>query len=640
MPSVTGPSRRAALLSACLAATAPAPSAAVAQADAAKDIEEVIVVGSREPIAPLKLGSAVSVLSRDEIVSRQVSIVSFLLRDLPGLQVSRTGPIGSQTQVRIRGAEGNHTLVLIDGIEATDPVGNFEFDFADLLTTGIERIEVLRGPQSALYGSEAIGGVISIVTREPEKGVEGEALGEGGSFGTVRAGATLSAGLENYGATASVGYYNTDGVSAAPGGPEEDGYENLTVAGKAIATPLDGLELGLVGRYVDAESQFDRQDFATGQVVDADLLRRFEAFYGRAYATLALFDEAWSQSVSAELTDTDSENFADGAPNGFFEGERLKFEYQSTLAIWGTQITGAVEHEELDFASIGPDPSAAQNQRREDDQTSLVGEWRAGFQDKFFLTAGVRHDFNDIFEDATTWRVTGAYLYDSGTRLHGSYGTGITDPTFFDRFGFFPDVFAGNPDLVPEEAEGWDIGLTQSLLDERLIVDATYFRSDLQDEIVPTFDPVTFLSSVENQPGESERQGVEVSATWQPFAGLTLDGAYTYLDAENSEGADEIRRANHIASFTATWRFLNERAELSFDIDYNGEQDDLDFSAFPARRVTLDGFVLGTLAGRFKVLDGVEVFGRVENLFDEDYQNVFGFNTPGIAAYGGIRLVF
>jgi len=603
-------------------------------------IEEVVVTGSREPIATGDLGASFSILDSDAIDSRQVPVLSFLLRDLPGLAVSRTGPVGSQTQIRIRGAEGNQTLVLIDGIEATDPVGNFEFDFADLLSTGVERIEVIRGPQSALYGSEAIGGVINIRTRRPEAGLKLEALGEGGSFGTARVGGTLSGGSETVGGTLSVGYMTTDGVSASPTGPEDDGYENLTLSGKVIARPADHIELGAIGRYVSAESEFDAQDFATGQVIDADELRKFDAFYGRVYGRIDLFDERWRHSLSGELTDTDSDNSNAGAFVNSFQGQRAKIEYQTTVRLDIMQITGAVEHEEMDFTAIGPTADDPVNQDKSDDQTSLVGEWRASPVDGLTISAGLRHDINETFADETTWRTGLSWQATDGTRLHSGAGTGVSDPTFFDRFGFFPDQFMGNPDLIPEQAFGWDIGIEQTFWDGRGLVDATFFSSELEDEITQTFDPVTFMSTAVNQPGKSERRGVELSGWLQPLPGLRLDAAYTYLDADEPNGDREIRRAKHIASVSVDYRFLDDRAGINLDFDFNGEQLDQDFSTFPATRVTLDSFLLVTLAARYELMEGLEAFARIENLLDENYQNVLGFNTPGIGAFAGLRARF
>ncbi len=628
-------------LAGALAACSAVAAAPVLAADGDAPIEELIIVGAREPVDAAKLGSAISVLDRADLEARQVPILSEILRDLPGLEVSRTGPVGSQTQIRIRGAEGNQTLVLIDGIEATDPVSNFEFDFADLLSTGIERIEVIRGPESALYGSEAIGGVINIITREPASGRAFEGLAEGGSFGTVRLGATASAGGERGGATLSAGYYDSDGISASPGGTERDGYRNLTLSGKLVARPRDGLTLGAVARYVDARSEFDAQDFATGKVVDADRRRAFDAFYGRVHADLALFDDIWTQTLSLALTDTASDTFADGAFVSRFAGQRWKLVYQSTIDAGGLgALTAAVEHEELDFRSKAADPADPSNQKKSDDQTSFVGEWRGDIAERGFVTVGVRRDLNGTFADATTWRATASYRLTERVRLHTSYGTGVSDPTFFDRFGFFPDFFVGNPDLKPEKARGWDAGIGYRTSDDRLRLDATWFASELRDEITPTFDFATFLSSVENQAGVSDRKGVELSGEARLGAHLHLRASYTYLDATEPDGSREVRRAKHIASLGTVYRLPDDRGEVSLALDYNGRQDDLDFSTFPARRVVLDDFLLATLALRYRLREGIDLIARLENALDADYQNVLGFNTPGIGAFAGLSVRF
>jgi vitamin B12 transporter len=613
----------------------------MAQIDESKPpLEELIITGTREPVAKNLLGASVSVIDGARIEARQVPLLSDLLRDVPGVSVSPTGPLGSQTQIRIRGAEGNQTLVLIDGIEATDPVGNFELDFADVLTTGIERIEVIKGAQSALYGSEAIGGVISILTKEPVEGFEVEALAEGGSFGTARLGTTLAGGTKRLGATVSVGYLNTDGVSASPTGDERDGYENLTLSAKIKAQPTDQLRLGLVLRRVSANSEFDQQDFATGQIVDADLDRSFDAFYGQADARLDLFDERWRQRIWVAFTDTDSDNFAQSQFTNSFEGQRLKFGYQSSFALPSTDVTLAVEHEELDFKSINADLDDPSNQDQKDDQSSFIGEMRSDVWPGLYFTLGVRHDLNGDFKDATTWRSTASWQLPAAIRLHGSFGTGVSDPTFFDRFGFFPGQFIGNENLSPEKAKGWDLGLEKTWLDETLVFDLTWFSSTLRDEIVSVFDATSFLSSVENQIGKSDRRGVELSLLYQPHDNLEIFGSYTWLDAEEPDQSREVRRARHQASLSGTWRFLSQRGSLTASVHYTGDQDDLDFSSFPAQRVVLDDFVLMTVAARYRLFDGVDAVARLENALDQSFQTVLGFNTPGLGAFAGIRAAF
>ncbi|MFQ5347236.1 MAG: TonB-dependent receptor domain-containing protein, partial [Rhodothalassiaceae bacterium] len=373
---------------------------------------------------------------------------------------------------------------------------------------------------------------------------------------------------------------------------------------------------------------------------DADRRRAFDAFYGRVYADLSLLDDIWTQALSLALTDTASDTFADGAFVSRFAGRRWKLVYQSTLTTGLGALTAAVEHEALDFTSRAADPADPSNQKQSDDQTSFVGEWRSDVAARAFLTVGVRRDLNGTFADATTWRATASYRLAQTLRLHGSYGTGVSDPTFFDRFGFFPDFFVGNPDLRPEKARGWDAGVTYRTPGDDLRLDVTYFASELRDEITPSFDVVTFLSSVENQAGVSDRKGVEFSGEARLGGHLHLRASYTYLDATEPDGSREVRRAKQIASLGAVYRLPEERGELSLALDYNGRQDDLDFSTFPATRVVLDDFLLATLSLRYRLLEGVDLIARLENALDADYRNVFGFNTPGIGAFAGLSLRF
>lgn len=221
----------------------------------------------------------------------------------------------------------------------------------------------------------------------------------------------------------------------------------------------------------------------------------------------------------------------------------------------------------------------------------------------------------------------------------------MKNPTFFDRFGFFADQFVGNSDLKPESSIGWDIGVEQALLDDRLSLGATYFDAELDDEIDGFFfDPTLGASgafTATNLDGTSKRMGVELTARVRPFEGLDVTGAYTYTDATEpgaSGRVREVRRPEHVASLVTNWRFLDSRANLNFRVDYNGEQKDSDFRTFPTQRVTLDDFVLVNVSGSYDINPYVRLFARIENLLDQDYEEVFGFQTPGFAAFGGVRV--
>lgn len=617
-------------------------------------LPDLVVSASRTAVEAKEVGSAVTVISRQDIERRQARYVSDLLRSVPSLSVNRSGSFGGQTQVRIRGAEGNHTLVVIDGVEANDPISDSEYDFSNLLADDIERIEVLRGPQSAIWGSDSIGGVINIVTRRGFEGFQAHGSAEGGSFGTYRLNAGVRGGTKRLRGSLSGTVLHSDGVNIAGSGSEKDGYENGTFNATGDLEVTDNFTISLNGRYNRTDAQHDRQDFAVpatptqGLVVDADDESEFEQIFGRSQGRLVLLDGAWEQVLGVGYTRTNRENYSNDRLTSETTGAKTKIDYQSSFFFSTPSVANAEhtltfyaerEHEEFRNRSIDV-PSA--NQNRDATEHGFVGEYRVDLWDQLFLSGAVRHDDNERFEDATTWRATAAWMVPgTGTRLHGSYATGVTNPTFFDLFGFDPGSFAGNPDLEPEKSDGWDIGLEQALFDERLVVDVTYFEADLRDEIITTFPAPNFVATPVNQDGKSKRRGVELTMNARVTDDIDLGGTFTWLDAKDPDGQREVRRPEFLASLRANYRFLDGRANVNLSADYNGRMRDNEFVfATPEDRVWLDEFVLVNLAASYRLTDRVQLFGRIENLLDEDYQEVYSFNTPGIGAYAGVRLTF
>lgn len=618
-------------------------------------LPEVVVSASRIPVPAEQVGSAYTVIPSEALRRQQTTLLSEALRDVPGLAVNRAGVAGNTTQVRIRGAEANQTLVLIDGIEVADPTVS-EFNFASLLAEDVERVEIIRGPQSALYGADAIGGVINIITRRGSKdGTVVGGMAEAGSFGTRQVNGSVRSGTERWNGALSATWLETNGTNIARFGDEDDGATNLTLFGNGGVQALDNLEIRLSGRYVATENEFDPQDFAfpatptNGLVIDGDEVQETDQLFGRIEATLTLLDGSLEQTLGAAGSDVTKEFESDGVRTSTNEGTRTSLDYQSTLRFDTAEIADAahtlvflVEREDESFENRGAGPDAPENQEQDRHLWGLVGEYRLDLFERLFLSGALRHDFNSDFEDATTWRATAAYVVPwTETRLHGSYGTGVTNPTFFEQFGFFPDSFTGNPDLRPEESEGFDIGIEQPFWDGRVVVDVTYFQADLDDEIVTVFDPATGFLSVDNQAGRSERQGIEVSLEADLTDGLSLDVAYTYLDAEDPDGLIEIRRPRHSASLGLDQRFLDDRANLGVSVRYTGAQEDSEFVATtPDSRVELDPYTLVNLYGGYQITEQVEAFGRIENLLDQDYEEVFSFTSPGIGAYAGVRVRF
>ncbi len=278
------------------------------------------------------------------------------------------------------------------------------------------------------------------------------------------------------------------------------------------------------------------------------------------------------------------------------------------------------------------------------DVTGFAAEYLGQPFAGFTWTASARYDNNSEFDDIGTWRLAFTHVVDPGVRVRGSYGTGSKTPTFTERFGFFPDFFIGNPDLVPEKSKGWEFGLDWDLPGDRVTIGGAYFSTTLENEIDGfVFDPDTFAFTAANKDSDSDRSGFELLLTSRPLAGLVISANYTYVDATeddaNGVAVRELRRPRHMGSLNADYRFADDRAGLNLNVNYTGDQIDTFFdpSTFISSTVTLDSYTVVDLAGSWRLTDSLELVGRVTNLFDEDYEEVLGYSRPGVAFYGGLR---
>jgi vitamin B12 transporter len=411
----------------------------------------------------------------------------------------------------------------------------------------------------------------------------------------------------------------------------------------------------VLARHTIAEKDFDPAPFPAFVPADGDRESKSTQTYIMGRAKLDLFDGGWQHIASVAFTDTDNDNFANGEENTSTQGEKLKFSYQTSIFFDTTAfadashtVTLAIETETEKFKQTGKasffgDP----NQEQRFTNNGFVAEYRLDLWDRLFISTSVRYDDNDLFENPITYRGSIAYnITTTGTTLRGAYGTAVKNPSFTDRFGFTPDTFFGNPNLDPERSKGWEVGIDQDLFNDRMRISLTFFHERLEDEINGFFfDPIlgTFGGfTAVNIDGESERKGVEVSVQTDITDSLMIIGSYTYVDStqENVLGKQvrEIRRPEHVASLNANYRFLNDKANINLGINYTGKQNDNDFSTFPATPVSLDDYVLVNLAAEYSFTENISLFGRIENLLNQDYRDIFGFDTPGIAGYAGIRM--
>lgn len=601
------------------------------------ELGKVVVSATRLETPLREVASSMTVIDEQEIEQRQARTATEVLRSVPALDVVQTGGPGGQTSVSIRGAESDHTLVLIDGVEMNDPsdLGR-SFNFASLSTENIERIEILRGPQSTLYGSDAIGGVINIVTKKGKGKPSGLVSAEGGSFQTYRQRAQAGGATELINYSLGFSRLDTEGISAADeddGNEEEDGYENTTLSARLGITPTEHFQISSIMRYIDDETDLDDSGGVGGD--DPNHRTESERLFLRAQAQLSLFENVWEQEIGFSYTDHDrrTEDDPDASqPNELlrssFDGEIVQFDWQHDVMLHETNtLTFGVETEEdtVDYRYYLEDPFFPVDTTIDDKSMRTTGFYaqdQIRLWDSWFTTVGVRVDDHEDFGTETTYRITSTYLvHKTGTKIKGTLGTGFKAPTLYQLYSQY-----GNRDLDPEESTGWDIGLEQSLIGDRVSVGVTYFYNDF-DELID-FD---VASSRYFNTGAAETQGVELSSSVRPIDSLTVKASYTYTDTEDKSTGDELlRRPEDKFSLNVNYSFLGQ-GNLNLGLSYVGSRNDVG-------NVELQEYSLAHLAASYQVLDNVELFGRIENLLDEDYQEISGYGTPELSAFAGVRL--
>jgi len=629
------------------------PLSAQGQTAQQTEIEEVLVSASLLPIAASRSANAITVIDSEQLKNRAALSVSDLLRDVPGLAVSRSGVQGSLTQIRVRGSEANHLLVLIDGVEVNDPSRDDALDWGTLTTSDIGRIEVIRGPQSAMRGSDAMAGVVNIITRTADEPFKLSLFAETGSFATRKLGFNLGHKADKYNLILGVSDVESDGdnIIANTGTNDDDGYQNTSINFKAGLDASDELRLTLsVGRSEGMNEYDDEYATKIGAVGHSDFNDRLHSDFDRLSSHLnaqyVSADGNWNHKVSLSESRFDNSDFkySDAGvvvANGTTESNKQNYQYVGSR-LWAASeqhISLLLEQEKEEYKQSGGWASGNDANKFVDRNTdSIALEYTVDPTNNVTLAVGARHDNNDVFDDANTWKFGGIYRLDDSTRLRGSVGTAIKNPTFGELYGIYSG-FESNPDLTPEKSRSWELGIDKGLLDDRLELRATYFSAELEDEIATAFKCVqncdnadwmddVWASSPGNIQGISKQKGLELASSWLITDFFVMDASYTYSDA-TQEGVDEIRRANNIGSVNLLWRSTGDFT-LNANAQYNGSQTDIG-------GVTLDAFTLVNLNASWTATDKLNVYLRLDNVFDESYQEVFGYQTLGFGASLGLR---
>lgn len=595
-------------------------------------LEEVVVSATRTPTRISQLGSSVTVITSEEIEAKQQTQVIDVLRSVPGIDVVQTGSKGASVSIFMRGTTRGHTLVLIDGVEFRDVSNtNAGAELANLTTDNIDRIEVVRGPQSVLYGSDAIGGVINIITKKGNKKPTGYLLAEAGSYSTARGMAGGSFGNDYVTTSVTVSGTETDGFSSAKeaaGNNEDDGYENTSTSFKINATPSDILDLNFNLHFAKSEYDLDGSlyDVTKGGYVPTDSLdtQETDETTSRLSGTFHFFDDRWQMTVGSSYTGVDRKYDYETLSDYNYKGTIRKFDMQHTFSIndRNTLVAGIeTEDEKYDDGSL--EKKATNNAVYLQEQLT-IGNFAAAF--------GFRHDEHDAFGGETTWRVAPTYTVSAtGTQLKSSVGTGFKAPTLYQLYG--PDLdlgtwgyyVVGNENLNPETSIGFDIGIEQPLLYKKLVIAISWFWNDIDDYI--DYDLVDGYYNIDG----IQTQGIESSLSWYPCNHFDLQLGYTYTDTEDRDGRRLDRRPLHKGSLDLNF-YPMAALKINLNAVYVGERDD--------DGEKLDAYTLVNLAAAYQIAKNVKIFGRIENLLDEAYEEASGYGTADLSAYAGVKLSF
>lgn len=611
-----------------------APAATVPDSD-------IVVTASRVRQKQEETAASTTVIDKKEIGRLGDPLLYSLLRLTPSAAVESSGPAGSFAEVRIRGAEANHTLLFIDGIRANDPASNdtprFELLNADLA----DRVEIVRGPQSALWGSDAIGGVIAVNGLDPGESSY-SASAEGGSFGFLRTAASGALVSSEASVEGAVAFQRAAGIDSFSGHGDKDGYRNLAARLRGSWAFAPGFELGASGFSFTGRSEFDGSDPVTFLHADTLDSSRNRLSAARLWLSGGTDEQGLSGTVSTSYLGSSNRNFLAASEINRTSGNRwtLTGQLQYRFATGAVRYTAiiALDHDRETFRARDTIYFGASTQDRHRSHDAVTAEWRAELS-PVIADLAVRRDIFSAFKDTTTVRASALLALGGGFSAAASYSEGIAQPTFFDLYGFFPGNFFGNPSLKPESSRGFEL----SLRFRRRALDAslTGYRQHLRDEIVNVFDPATFTSSTVNRAVASHRSGIEAEIGWSLGDTLRLSANYALLHATEPGSVPsiqlrEVRRPSHSGAVAIDGSI--GRLIFGGSVAYVGARDDTNFEVFPAQPVRLHAYWLASGRVGWSLRPGVEIFTRASNLFDSRYQDVFGYRTEGRALYAGIRL--
>lgn len=622
------------------------PGLAFAQTEPAAMVPDVVVTADRFPTDPNKITSSYTVVMQEEMQRRQLRTAGEVLKTVPGVSVQQSGGPGTQTSVFIRGSNSNHVLVLIDGITANDPSSaNGAADFANFLTENLDRIEVVRGPMSTMYGSQAIGGVVSMVTKAGKGPMNGAAFTELGTRLWSNSGAFVrgSEGRFNYNLSFAGTFSPNDTPVPArftpPGGYVDiDPYRNITVASRLGFEINDNTQFNWYTRYIDSKLNYDQigaedpnangyssQFYTRGELEGSYFDGRWKPVVGVNYSTITRHDMDYPSVQNLTPFNTDS----------WFNGRRLQADFKNLVTVtdWVDVIAGVDYDRQWAYTNtVGSFTPYTQGWGAMT-QTGLYGQFRFNPFEGFNLNVGGRSDFNDTFGTVGTWRAGASYLWaPTDTKFKGSYGTAFKAPSLFELYG--PGAFCGgNRNLQPEYSRGYEFGVEQGVYDRKVKAGITYFFNTYSN-LIQCPPPFLALQNVAN----AQSEGFEATVQVSPVKWFDFYFDYTHTFARNVDtNVVLVRRPQDVFNIRAEVR---PWTDTLFGVGILQVSNRTDFNATTGVIMNPSPYTLVRITAQYDVIKDVQLFARAENVLNRVYEEPEGFQAPYFQAFFGIKAKF
>lgn len=608
------------------------------------DLERIVVTPHRVEESLNSASGSVTVITSEEAKEKGLNTVKDVLKNVAGLDVVKTGEYGGQTSVFLRGSASGQTRVMIDGVRVYDPISvNAAFDFAHMTMDNIERIEIAKGPQSTLYGSDAMGGVINIITKKGEGKPHFSLIYEGGTHNTFNEILDLGGRINKFSYSMSLSRLDTDGISQLRNTSEKDGYEKTAYSLRMDYDFTDNFSAGLIGRNTESRFHYD-DNFSNKD--DPDLLNKSRLTVYSTYFNLKLF-EFWKQKLQLSQTynfrrdsnDKDPQYPSDYLRDWYYgKSEQLDWQHTFEIGDFYKLITGFNWQKEVGdyyyFSESSWGPSET------DFPKSSTWNKGAYIENRFEIenfngSFSYRRDDHSLFREHDTYKVDASYKFKTNTTVKGGWGTAYKAPTIYQLYALpIPFMFGGgNTNLQPEESESYEAGFAQSLFDEKLTLETTYFHTNFKNLIDAVYNPATWFTDMYRNVSKARVFGYETQLTYKPLKKLKITGNYTWLDTEDKETHDELlRRPKNKMALNINYMPW-DKIGINFNIVYIGHRTDT------GNRL-LKSYIKADLAVNYKINNYFKVFGRIDNLFNEKYEEAKGYATTGITTYAGVEASF